>query len=100
MGYYSEAYEKVSKLLKNDERNLNYLEWSAIYEQDAKNYQKAINLRKQIAKYDPWNGDNYLALGKLYGAIGENDNKQKALDKILSFADKNEIANEAMLELS
>jgi hypothetical protein len=55
-----------------------------------------------MAKLDPWNAVNYLALGKDYKAQGDLVKSKEMLDKILSFSTGNigsPIAEQAKTEL-
>jgi hypothetical protein len=53
-----------------------------------------------MAKLDPWNAVNYLGLGKDYKAQGNLVKNKEMLDKILSFASANPIAEQAKTELA
>jgi hypothetical protein len=53
-----------------------------------------------MIKLDPWNAENYFALGKNYKAIGDQDNVKAMLDMILSFAPNDPIAIKAKSELA
>ncbi len=98
-GFAPEASEKIQILLNGDPKNLNYLEWLALHNQNLGNYNSAINQRKQIAHSDPWNARNYLYLGVLYKQLGDSENKLIMLNKILSFADNTDISKLARIEL-
>jgi tetratricopeptide (TPR) repeat protein len=87
-----EGYYEIKKLYKTDKRNLDYLNWLAIYETEKENYGNAIELRKEIIKYDPWNAENYLQLGLLFKSNGNPEKAQEMLSKINSFASENEIS--------
>ena len=52
-----------------------------------------------MAKLDPWNAVNYLALGKDYKTQGDLVKSKEMLDKILSFASNNPIAEQSKTEL-
>jgi tetratricopeptide (TPR) repeat protein len=99
-GFAPEASDKIRILLNTDPKNLNYLEWLALYEQGLGNYNSAITHRKQIGQFDPWNAQNYLNLGVLYKQIGDSENKVKMLNKVLSFAENTEISKLARTELA
>ena len=99
-GFAPEASDKIRILLSTDPKNLNYLEWLALYEQDLGNYNFAITHRTQIVQFDPWNAQNYLYLGVLYKQIGDSENRVKMLNKILSFAENTDISKLARTELA
>ena len=63
------------------------------------NLSKAIEFRKAIAELDPWNAENYLALGRYYKSQGNSTESELMLDKILSFAANHPIAEQAAKEL-
>jgi cytochrome c-type biogenesis protein CcmH/NrfG len=90
----------LNKLYTNDPRNLDTLSLLASFNQQIGKYQEAINYRKQIAKLDPWNAENYLVLGRYYKQLGDKTNMQITLDKILSFASNDPIAATAKSELT
>jgi O-antigen ligase len=96
MGYKNEASLEVKKLLQEDPRNLDYLAVIAFLEVSDNNISKAIITRTKIAKYDPWNAQNYLELGKLYKLSGDLTKAAEMKDEILSFADNTDIAKIAI----
>jgi lipopolysaccharide biosynthesis regulator YciM len=96
MGYKSEASLEVKKLLQEDPRNLDYLAVIAFLEVSDNNISKAIITRTKIAKYDPWNAQNYLELGKLYKLSGDLTKAAEMKDEILSFADNTDSAKIAI----
>jgi hypothetical protein len=100
MGYKNEASLEVKKLLQEDPRNLDYLAVIAFLEVSDNNISEAIIARTKIAKYDPWNAQNYLELGKLYKLSGELSKVAEMKDKILSFADNTDIAKIAIETLA
>ena len=88
----TESYSQVIKLYELDRRNLEVLNWLSEYENFNKNFSREINLRTQIAKYDPWNAENLLKLGELYKISGDSGKSKEMLEKILLFAAGNDIA--------
>jgi O-antigen ligase len=100
MGFTTESLDLLNKLYTNDPRNLDTLTLLASFNQQLGKYQEAINYRKQIAKLDPWNAENYLVLGRYYKQLGDKTNMQITLDKILSFASNDPIAATAKSELT
>jgi tetratricopeptide (TPR) repeat protein len=100
MGYKNEASLEVKKLLQGDPRNLDYLAVIAFLEASDNNISEAIIARTKIAKYDPWNAQNYLELCKLYKLFGDLTKAVEMKDKILSFADNTDIAKIAIETLA
>jgi O-antigen ligase len=100
MGFPTESIDLLNKLYANDPRNLDTLTLLASFNQQLGKYQEAINYRKQIAKLDPWNAENYLVIGRYYKQLGDKTNMQITLDKILSFASNDPIAATAKSELT
>jgi tetratricopeptide (TPR) repeat protein len=94
------AFTEVQKLNRLDENNLIFLDWLARYFNETKNYDKEINMRMKIADLDPWNAKNYLQLGRIYKVVGNQDGSKAMLEKILSFANGNEVAKQALIELN
>jgi tetratricopeptide (TPR) repeat protein len=49
-------------------------------------FEDAIKYRKEIIALDPWNGQNYLELGKVYKSLGRFQEMELMRQKIVSFA--------------
>ena len=97
---FEEGLDKAEELYRNDPRNLDTLNVLAeTYEQLA-NLPKAIYYRQAIANLDPWNAKNYLALGNYFKQQGDLVKTKEMLEKILSFASANQIADQAKIELA
>ena len=97
---FEEGLDKAEELYRSDPRNLDTLNVLAeTYEQLA-NLPKAIYYRQAIAKLDPWNAKNYLALGNYFKQQGDLVKTKEILEKILSFAAANQIADQAKIELA
>ena len=99
MGHRDEALKELEEIITADPRNLDTLLILAVGNEQLRNFDKGIMYRKEIAKYDPWNAQNYLALGVVYKYIQDYDAMQAMLDKILSFAANDPIAITAKNEL-
>jgi O-antigen ligase len=99
MGYRDEALKELEEVIAADPRNLDTLLILAVGNEQLRNFDKGIMYRKEIAKYDPWNAQNYLALGVVYKYIQDYDAMQAMLNKILSFASNDPIAITAKNEL-
>jgi tetratricopeptide (TPR) repeat protein len=96
---FEEGIAEAEKLYKVDPRNLDTLALlSTTYERLGK-LPKAIEFRKVITELDPWNAENYLALGRYYKSQGNSTESILMLDKILSFAADHPIAEQAAKEL-
>ena len=96
---FEEGLTEAEKLYKVDPRNLDALALLSITNERLGNLSKAIEFRKAIAELDPWNAENYLALGKYYKSQGNSTESKLMLDKILSFAANHPIAEQAAKEL-
>ena len=100
VGFFDEGIEELKKINTADPRNLDALEFlSQIYEGQNK-ISDAIYYREKIVQLDPWNAKNYLALGKYYKQQGDFGKSKEMLEKILSFASANQIADQAKIELA
>lgn len=99
MGYTKESLNELETILKSDPRNLDTLILLALGNEQLRNFEVGIKYRKEIAKYDPWNAQNYLALGVVYKEIQDYDSMQAMLDKIMSFAANDPTAVTAKNEL-
>lgn len=100
MGFPNESMDLLNRLYASDPRNLDTLNLLASFNQQLGKYQDAIKNRKEIAKLDPWNAENYLVMGRYYKELGDKSNMQITLDKILSFASSDPIAATAKSELT
>jgi len=99
-GYIDEGLAAVKKINSSDPRNLDALNALALVSENQSKFNDAIGYRLDMAKLDPWNAKNYLALGKDYKAISDTTNTKAMLDKILSFAASDPIAEQAKTELA
>ena len=95
----STAIEQLSQINRYDYRNLDTLSLLAGGNEFLGNYTEAIKIRKEIAKYDPWNALNYLSLGILYKNMNDSENMKLMLAKIQSFASADPIAKQANEQL-
>jgi O-antigen ligase len=93
-GYVTEGFFVLDQLIKDDPRNLDYLNARAGFAEQLMDYKKAIEIRLAIYKFDPWNARNLVTLSQDY--IKENDlvAAKKYLDLILSFASSDPISDE------
>ena len=100
MGFDKEALNELIMINKKDPRNLDTLVLIATYYEQTGNYQEAIKYRKEIAKFDPWNAQNYLGLAQLYKVTNDLQNMTLMVNKILSFASSDPIAEVAKKEFT
>lgn len=101
-GFADEGLLLVKEINLNDPRNLDALNALALTSEQLNKISDAIIYREKMAKLDPWNAVNYLALGKDYKAQGDLVKSKEMLDKILSFSTGNigsPIAEQAKTEL-
>ena len=94
-GFEELGFKVLNDLIVYDPRNLNYLNAMAGYLEQKKQFGDAIKFRMEIEKYDPWNAQNILALGKNYKSIGNFPAAQEARLRILSFASSLPIVEES-----
>jgi tetratricopeptide (TPR) repeat protein len=99
-GFVEEGLTEVRELYESDPRNQDALNVLATVSENFNQTQEAITYRRSMIKLDPWNAENYFALGKNYKAIGDQDNVKAMLDMILSFAPNDPIAIKAKSELA
>lgn len=98
-GFVDEGLVAIENVSLNDPRNITALNFLALFYEQLGDLPKSITYRKKIANLDPWNATNYLALGKSYKQLGILSKSQEMLDKIVSFANGNPIAELATEEL-
>jgi len=99
-GFVDEGISVTSKILTDDPRNLDAFNGLALTSEQLNKISDAISYREKMAVLDPWSAVNYLALGKDYKAQGDLVKSKAMLDKILSFASNNPIAEQAKTELA
>ena len=99
-GFTDEALAAAKDVQIKDPRNLDALALLAISYEQLNNFQDAKPYREKMTVLDPWNAANYLELGKNYKSQGDLINSKLMLDKILSFASGNQIAEQAKIDLA
>ncbi len=100
MGYRDASLKGLEQINKRYPRNLDTLTLLAIGNEQIRNFESGIAYRKRIAELDPWNAQNYLALGLVYKYTGDFSSMDIMLEKILSFAKNDPIAKTALNELT
>ena len=99
-GYVDEGLAEAKKIYLQNPRNLDALLLFALTYEQLNNLPEATSYREKIAELDPWNAQNYLALGKYYKQQGDLSKSKLMLEKILSFATTHQIADLAKIELT
>ena len=99
-GYVDEGLAEAKKIYLQNPRNLDALLLFALTYEQLNNLPEATSYREKIAELDPWNAKNYLALGKYYKQQGDLSKSKLMLEKILSFAATDQIADLAKIELT
>jgi tetratricopeptide (TPR) repeat protein len=97
--YLDLALDQIQVLNEADPRNLDILKVYANLLEFSKSFDQAVELRKQIAIYDPWDATNYLNLGRNYKAKGDWASMEAMRSKIISFAPQTNEAKLANSEL-
>jgi tetratricopeptide (TPR) repeat protein len=95
MGNKNEALFEITKLLKNDPKNLTFLNALALLKPVDSELTMILELREQILKYDPWNANNYLELCKLYKLSQNKNGVEQMVNQINQFIPNSSIAVEA-----
>jgi len=98
-GKTEEAILIIDKLLIDDPRNQNMLNTRAALSEFLREYKEAIDFRKRVEKYDPWNAKNSLQLGVDYKNLGDFESMLVYKEKILNFAPNSEEAKTAITVL-
>jgi tetratricopeptide (TPR) repeat protein len=99
-GFVDDSIIILKDMSKKDSRNLDVLNTLAQLSEQLKDYESAIEIRKQIIVLDPWNAANYLSLGVNYKILGDFYGSNQMLLKILSFAPSHPISAQAKIELA
>jgi O-antigen ligase len=82
-GFVDEGFAEIDKVISEDPQSYAALGLAASFYEQLRKFDKAIPLRLEMTKLDPWGGKNYLALGNDYIAIGDNANAKLMGQKIL-----------------
>ena len=98
-GDQKRAIEVVNRVVEEFPRNLTAIESLAIMYGILNEPQNAIYWREKFARLDPWNGENYLQLLRLYKSLGDSESAQRMYNIILSFAPSSNEAKSALEEL-
>lgn len=98
-GDQKRAIEVVNRVVEEFPRNLTAIESLAIMYGILNEPQSAIYWREKFARLDPWNGENYLQLLRLYKSLGDSESAQRMYNIILSFAPSSNEAKSALEEL-
>ena len=98
-GFVDEGLQEIYKILADNPRNQDALNLLALTFEQLSNFPRAIEFREKIVLLDPWNAENYLALGNDYKKQGNLAKSNAMFLKILSFASANPIADQAKEEL-
>ena len=99
-GYVDEGLAEAKRIYLQNSRNLDALLLFALTYEQLNNLPEATSYREKIAELDPWNAKNYLAIGKYYKQQGDLGKSKEMLEKILSFAATDQIADQAKIELA
>ena len=99
-GYVDEGLAEAKRIYLQNPRNLDALLLFALTYEQLNNLPEATSYREKIAELDPWNAKNYLAIGKYYKQQGDLGKSREMLEKILSFAATDQIADQAKIELA
>ena len=90
----------MKSLNQKDPRNLDILNYLAVFNEYNSKYLIAIDYRKQIAKLDPWNTENLLQLGRNYKVTGNIAGVNSVLDSIKKFDSISPESKTAQTELT
>lgn len=99
-GFVDEGLVEAKKIYLQNPRNLDVLLLFALTYEQLNNLSEAASYREKIAQLDPWNAKNYLALGNYYKQQGDLVKTKEMLEKIISFAAADQIADLAKTELT
>jgi len=97
--YVNEGMEVLQEVYKSDPRNLDNLGILATFSTQLGQFENAVKYRKEIITLDPWNGKNYLELGKIYKTLGRFQEMELMRQKIVSFAPNTPEASSANSDL-
>ena len=99
-GHEDLGFKILDELLSGDPRNLDYLNAKAGFLEQLNRKNEAIEFRRLIKKYDPWNARNLLTLGEDFKSVNDKKMMDETLSQILAFASNHPIAIEAREKLT
>jgi O-antigen ligase len=85
-GFPELGFAQIDKIIENDPRDQNALEYTAEARKIESKYSDAIDAREKIAVIDPWNANNLLDLIELYINYGEMNKALDVYNYLLDFA--------------
>ena len=85
-GFPEEGFLHIDRIVKNDPRDQNALEFMAEARKLENNISGAIVYREKISEIDPWNAENFLNLIALNINSGQMDKALTAYNKLVGFA--------------
>ena len=94
-GDKNRALKEIIKLHDYDPKNLDYIRPLAILFEKSNDVVNAVKFRNLIAKYDPWNAENYLFLGLNYKSVGDFESMDEMRKRIIEIAPNHSIATSA-----
>jgi len=98
-GFVDEGMSLLKQVNAENPRNLDALNVLAEYLIQLGKFDEAIKYRQNIARLDPWNAKNYLALGSIYKQVNDVENMNLVLKEIESFAKNSQIYQDAKSQL-
>ena len=97
-GEESLGLQTLNSVLASDKRNLNALSALSAYYELKGNLEQAINIRKQIEKYDPWNAKNDLQIARDYKFLNKSLSANEYANKGLSYAANSDVGEQIKKE--
>ena len=85
-GFPEQGFAQVNKIIENDPRDQNALEYTAEARKLECKFSDAIDAREKIVVIDPWNANNLLDLIELYINSGEMNKALNIYNYLLDFA--------------
>ena len=99
-GFVTNGIEIIEENLKSDRRCLDCRDLLSTYYSQLGQLDKALKLRHEISRLDPYNAKNLLAMGKLYKLSGDYDKMSEVRQEILLLTNNSTIITETLKELS
>jgi tetratricopeptide (TPR) repeat protein len=94
-GDFINAIPMLIRTIEENPRNQDAYSLLAFSYEQTGEFALAISSRNSIAELDPWDAKNYLDLGLLHRSLGENEKADIYFKRILDFADKTPVGDEA-----
>ena len=98
-GFVDEGFAEIDRVIEEDPKSYAGLGLAAAFYEQLKKFEKAIPLREEMYKLDPWGAQNLLTLGQDYLALGDKAKAKEVGQKILAMKSSETVREAAKTQL-